>query len=61
MIVRDNKVTLIKKELEEVIIKCSAKCHIKVGIDDPLFILMQGLLTTALVKEVNKNIFGEEK
>ena len=61
MIVRDNKVTLTKKELDDVIIKCSAKAQTKTGIDDVSFIIMQGLLTCCVVKEVNKKIFGEEK
>ena len=61
MIVRGDEVTLTKKELEEVIIDCSVTAHSKVGIDDFLFIMMQGLLTTEVVREVNKKIFGEEK
>ena len=61
MIVRGDRVVLTKEELEEVIIKCSAKVHTKTRIDDPLFILMQGLLTIKVVEEVDKKIFGEEK
>ena len=61
MIVRGDRVVLTKEELEEVIIKCFAKVHTKTRIDDPLFILMQGLLTIKVVEEVDKKIFGEEK
>ena len=61
MIVRGDRVVLTKEELEDVIVKCSAKVHGKTGIDDDLFILMQGLLTIKLLEEVDKMIFGEEK
>ena len=61
MIVRDNEVTLTKKELKDVIIDCSAKVASEIDIDDSLFILMQGMITSVVVKEVIKKIFGEEK
>ena len=65
MIVRGDEVTLTKKELEEVIIKCSAKVHAKAqsktGIDVVSFIMMQSLLTMKVVEEVDEKIFGEEK
>lgn len=44
MIVRGNEVTLTKNELEEIIIKYSAKSYKEFGIDDPLYILMQGII-----------------
>ena len=61
MIVRGDEVTLTKNELKEVIINSSAKAHSKTGIDDILFIMLQGLLTSEVVTEVIKEIFGEEK
>lgn len=61
MIVRGDEVTLTKNELKEVIIDCSAKVHSKIDIDDALFIMIQTLLTGAVVGEVIKKIFGEEK
>ena len=64
MIVRGDYVTLTKKELDEVIIKCSARAHAKAqsktGINVISFIMMQSLLTMKVVEEVNKKIFGEE-
>ena len=60
MVVRGDEVTLSKKELQEIIIKCSAKVNAKIGIDDGLFITMQGLISVEIVKEVTKNIFGEK-
>ena len=64
MIVRGDYVTLTKKELDDVIIKCSAKTHAKAqsktGINVVSFIMMQSLLTMKVVEEVNKKIFGEE-
>lgn len=59
MIVRGDEVTLTKEELRKVIVECSAKAHSKTGIDDFLFITMQGLLTVGVVEEVIKKIFGE--
>ena len=60
MVVRGDEVTLSKKELQEIIIECSAKANAKIGIDDGLFIIMQGLIAVEIVKEVTKNIFGEK-
>ena len=61
MIVRGDEVTLTKNELEKVIIECFAKTQSKSGIDDFLFIMIQGLFTVKAVEEVIKKIFGEER
>ena len=60
MIVRDNEVTLTKKELMEVITECSALATANSDIKDVKFILFQAAFTVDVVNRVIKKIFGEK-
>lgn len=60
MIVRDNEVTLTKKELKECIVECSEKVASKIYIDEIAFVLMQGLIAVDVANAVTKKIFGEK-
>lgn len=61
MIVRNDEVTLTKKELEECIIKCSAEVASDFGFDNAVLILTQALIAIKVSDKVTKKIFGEEK